>query len=83
MTFNVKRIWESSILAVGSQSPLHIKSIMRKRRKSVVDPQQLEQVLDLPEHGQGLAWVARRNPGELLLIPDVHATSITAAAAGH
>ncbi|KAK9830860.1 hypothetical protein WJX74_010724 [Apatococcus lobatus] len=56
---------------------------MRKRRKSVVDPQQLEQMLDLPEHGQGLAWVACRNPGELLLVPGIHATSITAAAAGH
>lgn len=41
------------------------------------------QVLSLPTDGKGLAWVAQRCPGQLLLVPGLHATSITAAAAGH
>ena len=40
------------------------------------------QMLDLPEDDAGLAWIAARNPGTLLLVPNLQPASITAASLG-
>ena len=39
-------------------------------------------MVDLPANGEGLNWIARRDPTKLLLIPGLHISSIVAAAAG-
>lgn len=39
-------------------------------------------MLELPEHGEGLSWIARQDLSELLLMPGLQAESITAAVAG-
>lgn len=38
--------------------------------------------MDLPEDGEGLAWIAARAMGQLLLIPGIQETSILAASLG-
>lgn len=40
------------------------------------------QMLDLPDGSEGLQWIVRQGPGQLLLIPGLHAASLAAAAAG-
>lgn len=39
-------------------------------------------MLELPEDGEGLGWIARHSLSRLLLIPGLLPASITAAAAG-
>ncbi|KAK9864240.1 hypothetical protein WJX84_002923 [Apatococcus fuscideae] len=39
-------------------------------------------MLDLPPNAEGLDWLARQQPGQMLLIPGVQAASIIAAARG-
>ena len=40
------------------------------------------QMLDLPQGAEGLAWISRKGPAQLLLIPGVQPASIAAAALG-
>ncbi|KAK9857171.1 hypothetical protein WJX84_008763 [Apatococcus fuscideae] len=37
--------------------------------------------MELPKNGEGLSWIASREPSQLLLIPGLRAASITAAGA--
>ncbi len=46
------------------------------------DGASLVQMLGLPADSDGLHWIASHNPSQLLLIPNVHPASVTAAAAG-
>ena len=39
-------------------------------------------MLDLPGGSEGLQWIVSQGPGQLLLIPGLHAASLAAAAAG-
>ncbi|KAK9866851.1 hypothetical protein WJX84_008724 [Apatococcus fuscideae] len=42
----------------------------------------LPKMLDLPQGAEGLAWISRKGPAQLLLIPGVQPASIAAAALG-